>query len=419
MQKTLPKLKKKFYKYCQLLFSMTHSTVLRTKPIVPNIGHDIRHQRPGKIGRPPGDPVSNPKPYPRFVPPPDTNLNNLRLDLDVIMPDEANAAIETDSLAFHAVGDTGGIHGDDVEKAISDAMDDQISSARDKKLAPAFYYNLGDVVYFNGESSLYNTQFYEPYQNYHASIFAIPGNHDGDTQIRPGDPVDTEPSLFGFMRNFCDTKSHHDSPYRPTMTQPYVYWTLDAPFATFVGLYSNVDGTLDARGTGEQAQWFEQQVRDASPEKALIVAVHHPPYSLDKAHGGYPDIEIALDRVIQATGRIPTIVLSGHVHSYQRFERKLEAKKTVPYVIAGAGGYANSPRLMHKIELDENGDELQPGFQTTRPDLRLMAYNDQVPGFLRITLDNKKKTLTSDYFLVPFDGTPTKKNPIDTVTVPW
>jgi len=48
-----------------------------------------------------------------------------------------------------------------------------------------------------------------------------------------------------------------------------------------------------------------------------------------------------------------------------------------------------------------------------------MSYNDQDPGFLRITIDNKKKTVTSDYFLVPFTGTPPKKNPIDTVTVPW
>ena len=162
------------------------------------------------------------------------------------------------------MGDTGGIHGDDVERAISNAMEQQISESEDKKQAPAFYYNLGDVVYYNGESSLYNSQFYEPYQNYHASIFAIAGNHDGDTHTRPGDPVDTEPSLFGFMRNFCDTISNHDSPYRPTMTQPYVYWTLNTPFATIIGLYSNVDGTLDARGTSEQLQWFQQQVQNLS-----------------------------------------------------------------------------------------------------------------------------------------------------------
>jgi hypothetical protein len=47
-----------------------------------------------------------------------------------------------------------------------------------------------------------------------------------------------------------------------------------------------------------------------------------------------------------------------------------------------------------------------------------MAHNDEDPGFLRITIDNKKKTLTSDYFVMPFDEMPPKK-PIDTVTVSW
>jgi len=280
------------------------------------------------------------------------------------------------------------------------------------------YYNLGDVVYFNGQSNLYPSQFYEPYQNYHGTIFAIAGNHDGDTSTRPGDPVDTEPSLFGFMRNFCDTASHHDSPYRPTMTQPYVYWTLETPFATIIGLYSNVDGTLDARGTSEQQQWFQSQVSNAAKDKALIITVHHPPYSLDTTHGGYPDIEIALDRVIQATGRIPTAVLSGHVHSFQRFERALGSKK-VPYIVAGAGGYANKPALLHRIEKASNGKALPPGFQTTHQDLKLMTFNDQEPGFLRVTVDGKKQTVTFDYFIVPFPPAPPSGTPADSVTVPW
>jgi len=343
----------------------------------------------------------------------------LSIALDVILPHEAKVAADSGTLIFHSVGDTGGIHGDDVEKAISDAMDKQISDATAaKKPAPSFCYNLGDVVYFNGDSKLYTSQFYEPYQNYHAPIFAIAGNHDGDTATRPGDPVDTEPSLFGFMRNFCDSMSHHDSPYRSTMTQPYVYWTCDAPFATIIGLYSNVDGTLDARGTSEQQQWFQAQVSGASKDKALIIAIHHPPYSLDTTHGGYPDIEISIDRMIQATGRVPTAVLSGHVHSYQRFERNLKGRK-VPYIVAGAGGYANTLKLLHKIEVDSKGKPLPPGFQTTHPDLKLMAHNDQEPGFLRVTLDSKKKNLTFDYFLVPFGTGALVASPEDSVTVPW
>ena len=400
--------------------SHSYSHLLKTKPIPPHSAAPTAHpQKPfGKSKRPLGDPVAAPKQYPRFVPPPPTNLDNLILPMDVVLPDEAKAAEDSNVLVFHSVGDTGGIHGDDVEKAISDAMDNQISAATGAhKPVPAFYYNLGDVVYFNGESSLYSSQFYEPYQNYHASIFAIAGNHDGDTHTRPGDPVDTEPSLFGFMRNFCDTMSQHDSPYRPTMTQPYVYWTLQTPLATIVGLYSNVDGTLDARGTSEQQQWFQQQVSAAPADKALILAVHHPPYSLDTTHGGYPDIGIAIDRIIQATGRVPTAVLSGHVHSYQRFERDLGTKK-VPYIIAGGGGYANKLKLLHKIEKSAKGKDLPDGFQTTVEEVKLMYHDDQEPGFLRITLDGKKKQFTSEYFQVPFDGAPPAAA-VDSVTVPW
>lgn len=395
-----------------------YTHLLRTSPIPPHRAAVSAHPaKPfGKSPRPTGDPVSVPKPYPRFIAPPPTNLNNLSLQLDVILPDEAAAAEKAGTLVFHAVGDTGGIHGDNVQQAISEAMDAQISGAAGAK-APAFFYNLGDVVYFNGQSNLYTSQFYEPYQGYHATIFAIAGNHDGDTRTRPGDPVDSEPSLFGFMRNFCDTASHHESPYRPTMTQPYVYWTLEAPLVTIVGLYSNVDGTLDARGTSEQQQWLEQQVTAAPQDKALVLAIHHPPYSLDKTHGGYPDIEIALDRVIQSTGRIPSAVLSGHVHSYQRFERDLGVKK-VPYVIAGGGGYANIPKLLHQIETDARGRSLADGFQTTRQDIKLMAHNDKEPGFLRVSVDGHAKQLTFDYFLVPFTGAPAAA-PADSVTVAW
>jgi hypothetical protein len=394
---------------------------LRTTPIPPN--HPFLTARAatpvGKAKRALGDPVAAPKPFPRFIPPPPTNLTNLSLAMDVILPDEAKAAQSSGVLIFHSVGDTGGIHGDDVEKAIAEAMDQQITVANAKKTpAPAFYYNLGDVVYFNGESKLYNSQFYEPYQDYHALIFAIAGNHDGDTATRPADPVDTEPSLFGFMRNFCDTMSHHDSPYRGTMTQPYVYWTFETPFATIIGLYSNVDGTLDARGTSEQQQWFQDQMSKAAKDKALLVTVHHPAYSLDTTHGGYPDIEISIDRAIQASGRVPTAVLSGHVHSYQRFERSLQSKK-VPYIVAGAGGYANSLKLLHKIELQANGKPLPKGFQTTHKDLKLMEHNDKLPGFLRATLDSKKKTLTLDYFVIPFPPAAPVAKAFDSVTVPW
>ena len=166
--------------------SQRHNYSLRTTPIPPHSAPvTARPHKPiGKVSRPPGDPSSAPKPYPRFIPPPPTNLNNLTLPLEVILPDEAKAAVDAGVLIFHSVGDTGGIHGDDVEKTISDAMDKQISDANSAKtLAPAFYYNLGDVVYFNGqifaisETGQISTALAGVYQPDPGAVLTI-GGHD-------------------------------------------------------------------------------------------------------------------------------------------------------------------------------------------------------------------------------------------------
>jgi 3',5'-cyclic AMP phosphodiesterase CpdA len=224
----------------------------------------------------------------------------------------------------------------------------------------------------------------------------------------------TEPSLTGFIRNFCDTQPTHLVPYRATMTQPYVYWTLDAPFVTIIGLYSNVDGSLDGRGTFEQQAWLQDQLEHAPKDKCLLVTVHHPPYSLDRPHGGSPDILSALDRAMQSVGRVPDAVFSGHVHSYQRFTRTRGGHE-IPYVVAGAGGYAHIPKAMHQLQLNPaDGSRIQTPFKTKDPEVVLAAYNDTDPGFLRVTID--KKQLLGEYFLVPFVGNP-PKTPADTFTV--
>jgi hypothetical protein len=87
-------------------------------------------------------------------------------------------------------------------------------------------------------------------------------------------------------------------------------------------LYSNVEGRLDARGRSDQQQWLAAELRAAPSDKKLLVAVHHPCYSLDGVHDGCPDILTAIDKAIVASDRRPDAVLSGHVHNYQRFSRE-------------------------------------------------------------------------------------------------
>ncbi len=391
--------------------------------------HGIRHLPPGhqtpvnssrfnKTRKAFGDPIAETKDTPRFIPPPFTNLQNLVLPLDIVLrkPEEEKRIENAGKLVFHCVGDTGGVHGTEAQEAVAHAMEAQIQSAAATD-RPAFFYHLGDVVYFNGLRHLYGVQFYEPYKYYPAPIFAIPGNHDGDTETQKSDEPDDEKTLAGFIENFCASQPKHLDTYRETMTQPYVYWTLEAPFATIIGLYSNVDGSLDGLGTNEQQRWFEGQMRSAPGDKCLIVAVHHPPFSLDSDHGGSPAILAALERASRVSGRWPDAVFSGHAHNYQRFTREVNGHQ-IPFVVAGAGGYANNRKLMHQIQLDADGLPVPAGkpFQTTVEGVVLEFYEDTNPGFLRLTVD--AETLTGEYFTVPFDDAP-PAHPVDSFRLNW
>jgi hypothetical protein len=376
------------------------------------------HQPPRhfhKQRRPFGSPIAIPKDFPAYEPPPFTNLQYLNLPLHAVVPSDEERILNAGKIVFHTVGDTGGVNGTDTQDAIARQMEAQCAAATEAE-KPAFFYHLGDVVYYNGQSYLYRSQFYEPYQYYPPPIFAIPGNHDGDTHVRPGDAPDPETTLYGFLQNFCDDQPHHLFPYRPTMTQPYVYWTLDAPFVTLIGLYSNVDGLLDGRGTNEQQRWLQNQLAAAPQGKCLLVAVHHPPYSLDAVHGGTPDIVDALERAMAVSQRIPDAVFSGHVHSYQRFTR-LKDNRQIPYVVAGAGGYINKKGALHKLQRDPANDSaIQTPFETTEPGVTLQAYNETDSGFLRMMID--QQTLRGEYFTVPFEGE-ASASAYDTFTLDW
>lgn len=389
-------------------------------PLHPDPGqrNPVENSRFNKPRRPFGDPVAEVKSKPRFIQPPMTNFTNLNLPLDVVLRSKKEMKRITDAgkIVFHTVGDTGGVKGEEAQEAIAHAMEEQIQQAASPEERPSFFYHLGDVVYFNGLRHLYNAQFFDPYKYYPAPIFAVPGNHDGDTVTRKGDEPDTEPSLAGFMDNFCAPAAAHIDTYRETMTQPYVYWTLEAPFVTIVGLYSNVDGSLDGRGTFEQQKWFENQMATAPKDKCLMVAVHHPPYSLDAPHGGSPEILAAIDRAFESTGRYPDAVFSGHVHNYQRFTREVDGRK-IPFVVAGNGGYADSPKAVHQLQLDSNRNPIpHKRFKTTSDGVFLEYYDAKNPGFLRVTVD--QKTLTGEYFIVPFDDAPPAES-VDKFVLNW
>jgi predicted phosphodiesterase len=328
-----------------------------------------------------------------------------RLSLDEVLPSNIMSEItKNKTMAFHVVGDTGGIKDPNPQQAVADAMDANFTEDN-LDVKPSFFYHLGDVVYFTGQDSEYYSQFYEPYQFYSNFIFAIPGNHDGEV-----DPNDNTPSLEGFVRNFCarqaETSPDALNVPRHTMTQPNVYWTLNTPYATIIGLYSNVveGGEFDQ----DQKDWFINELKSAPKTKAVIVCLHHPPYSMDGFKGGSKNMEQELDDAFDKSGRVADIVMAGHVHNYQRFTRDFNGKQ-IPYIVAGAGGYHN----LHHIRKQSDGSSIQVPFQTQDNDVILENYCTDHFGYMVLTVTDDM--LSGDYYIVPkpIDSWSTKTQKID------
>jgi len=347
--------------------------------------------------------------------------NTTPMDLaSVIGTDAADAIQQSGKIVFHTVGDTGGIQHPEFQFAVADAMADDSASGA------AFWYHLGDVVYYFGQDQYYFEQFYDPYRNYNAPIFAIPGNHDG--AVFTGE---TANSLDAFVANFCTgqpTRSQDSQgAVRTTMDQPGVYFTLNAPFVKFIGLYSNTseggtEGVIAGPTVGDaQLVFLQQQLTAAKAERAsgqprvLIIATHHPPFTGSPQHVPSPSMLKQIDQVCAEVGIQPDLHLSGHAHLYERYTRTVNGKK-IPYLVAGMGGYYNLPGL-------------KPGKPTTPPKtpqsgtdasgnpLTLEVYNDTTFGFLRMTVSpsvvtcefvtvdpNSGKTGIGDSFTLDIDA---------------
>jgi hypothetical protein len=315
-------------------------------------------------------------------------------------------------IVFHSVGDTGSVVGPATQSLVADKMvtDFNETNAAD---APSFLFHLGDVVYYFGEATYYYDQFYEPYRDYPAPVLAIAGNHDG--VVYPKDPA---PTLDAFLRNFC-AASPAQSPdagglLRTTMIQPGVYFTLEAPFVRILGLYSNVledpgvisgeDGqntVLDSRQIAFLTAALKR-VKSDNFTGAVIIAVHHPPFTGGSEHGGSPLMLQDIDSACTTAGVWPHAVFSGHAHNYQRYTRTVNSYQ-IPYIVAGCGGHSPLSKMRATYRTPYKIDDT----------LTLESYDDTDYGYLRVIVS---ATTMSIEFHPQSDGG-TTKTPDDTVTI--
>ena len=84
-----------------------------------------------------------------------------------------------------------------------------------------------------------------------------------------------------------------------------------------------------------------------------------------------------LENAIRDTGRVPNLVLAGHVHDYQRIEKKIAPNGPTPFIVCGNGGYHN----LHKLH-SKAGE--------TAPDGSVLKYGtDCTWGYMTLTIDGK------------------------------
>jgi Icc-related predicted phosphoesterase len=183
---------------------------------------------------------------------------------------------------------------------------------------PAFLLISGDLV-ANGSDERQWKVFDEettPIRNAGIKIFPALGNHD----LRGDLPV----ALNNYFQRFPDLQKSR-------------YYSLRAGSVMIFTL----DSSLDHPG-GEEMQWFDHQIETLPDDvRFVVIQLHHPPLtrSHDLAFGGGhsprpPEQEMASfieSRAAQSKAKF--VVVAGHVHNYERYERN-----GVTYVVTGGGG---------------------------------------------------------------------------------
>ena len=208
-------------------------------------------------------------------------------------------------------------------------------------------------------------------------------------------------SLDGWVRYFMTQVPHIDQQVsgdapRVTLSQPNVYWTLNCPFVTIVGMYTNVPegGSIDSI----QQQWLTNEFATAPEDKALILALHHPVNSFDDHHSGSPAMADAVQHAINDSRRVPNMVLTAHVHNYQRIEREIVQGVPTPFLVAGAGGYYH----LHGMTADVGHVDESVG-------AALMAHDQYHHSYVTLQVDEEQISGT----MTPLAGTGSKKHQKD------
>ena len=204
-------------------------------------------------------------------------------------------------MVFHVAGDTGGVQDGEFQNNVAEQMIGHLNSGKGPQAAVLLPCRRRRL--FHRHEGRLLPAILRPYAHYDVPILSIPGNHDGEVD----DPT-AQTSLDGWVQYFMQAHPDvdpisKDAP-RVQLNLPNVYWTLVTPFATIIGLYTNVPegGSIDST----QQQWVTNEFATAPTDRAFILALHHPIYSFDVFHSGSSKMADVLENAIREPDACPT-----------------------------------------------------------------------------------------------------------------
>ncbi len=148
------------------------------------------------------------------------------------------------------------------------------------------------------------------------------GNHEGKGSLGPG--------IANFLANFPDIANHR-------------YYSALLGSVEVISL----DCTLPTAISAPQGRWFASQLNHVPKQVDFLFILFHMPWMADRQSElfvGLPNPQsVALRNILEArlgAMRAKVVVLNGHLHNSERFERR-----GVEYVVTGGGGAEPYPIL--------------------------------------------------------------------------
>ena len=252
---------------------------------------------------------------------------------------------DPDEYSFVLIADTG--EGDDSQYAVVPGLLKAGAGTRFAVLS-------SDVLYPVGSANEYGTKFFQPYRDYDAPIYAIPGNHDWYD------------GLTGFMRVFCRAPALPPAARpRPVVTaawwrnllwkksdvpddallnearklrsapaqaasQPGPYWALDSGPLRIIGIDTGLLGGIDKA----QGEWLRRVSLGPRPK---ILVTGSPIYVDNEHHPCAIEGGGTVDDIVRDPKHNFVAAIGGDIHNYQHYPVDVDGRR-IEYVVSGGGG---------------------------------------------------------------------------------